>query len=244
LRTHIETEIAYTNQAIGVSTDRKKLYWTDVSDGAEEIVEKPLFTFVQNSQPEVVFAIGLVKPEDLSIDWLTGNIYITDGSEQHIAVCSQYGMNCKRLISSDVVDKPRAIALHPPESIVFWTDWGKIPHIGKAFMDGSQASMLLIDDIHWPNGLAYDWPNERVYWADAKLSRIESALADGSDRRIIIQDVAQHPYGVAIFESKIFISDWTLRSILSCNKFTGKNCQVVVRENETIFGKIKTFFLM
>jgi sugar lactone lactonase YvrE len=67
---------------------------------------------------------------------------------------------------------------------MFWTDWGEKPMIGKAGMDGSRREIFISTQIHFPNGLAVDYPNSRLYWVDAKLLVIESVRLDGSDRRV------------------------------------------------------------
>lgn len=54
--------------------------------------------------------LGLSLPEDLAIDWATGNIYFTDGEESFIGVCSKLGKECTALVNDNVA-KPRGIAL-------------------------------------------------------------------------------------------------------------------------------------
>lgn len=67
---------------------------------------------------------------------------------------------------------------------MFWTDWGEKPEIAKANMDGSEDLSLVSNNIGWPNGLAIDFPNERLYWTDAKQYTIESVKLDGTNRRV------------------------------------------------------------
>lgn len=103
--------------------------------------------------------------------------------------------------------------------------------IAVAGMDGKSQKSLITDNIHWPNGLALDWQNNRLYWVDAKVKLIESCKLDGSGRRAVIQSVSKHPYGIAIFMDKLYWSDWDSKSIQSCDKFTGKNREIIVRDN-------------
>lgn len=77
---------------------------------------------------------------------------------------------------------------------MYWTDWGKPSEIATAKMDGTNARPFLRDDIHWPNGLALDNPNSRIYWTDAKKMTLESILLDGTERK------------VNIIRSKLFVS--------------------------------------
>lgn len=57
---------------------------------------------------------------------------------------------------------------------MYWTDWGEEPKIEKAGMDGKEETrtVLIKDNIRWPNGLTLDYDTSKIYWADAKLSRI------------------------------------------------------------------------
>lgn len=67
---------------------------------------------------------------------------------------------------------------------MYWSDWGKRPEIAQASMDGTDDTSFVANNISWPNGLALDRPNGRLYWTDAKLSTIESIKLDGSGRRV------------------------------------------------------------
>lgn len=43
-------------------------------------------------------------------------------------------------------------------------------------------------DIYWPNGLTIDLAEQKLYWADAKLSFIHRANLDGSERYVYGSD--------------------------------------------------------
>jgi DNA-binding beta-propeller fold protein YncE len=138
LNAHLVRDIQRTKQAIGVTYDGQSVYWTDITSGKESIVK-----LTPGKSKEVLLTAGLETPEDLAVDWLTGNIYFTDANLTRIGVCTSTGYYCTQLVATDAMDKPRAIALHPAESLLFWTDWGKNPHIGVSYMDGSDAKILV-----------------------------------------------------------------------------------------------------
>lgn len=65
---------------------------------------------------------------------------------------------------------------------MYWTDWGEVPKIERAGMDGSSRSVIINTDIYWPNGLTLDYEEWKLYWADAKLNFIHKSNLDGTHR--------------------------------------------------------------
>lgn len=61
-----------------------------------------------------------------------------------------------------------------------------------------------------PSGLAVDWANHRLYWADFATSRIEYANLDGSTRKILFSRSVQKPKSIVIHPElrTIYWSDW------------------------------------
>ena len=40
---------------------------------------------------------------------------------------------------------------------MYWTDWGEVPKIERAGMDGSDRFVIINTEIYWPNGLTLDY---------------------------------------------------------------------------------------
>uniref|UniRef100_A0A8C7M7M3 LDL receptor related protein 1B n=1 Tax=Oncorhynchus kisutch TaxID=8019 RepID=A0A8C7M7M3_ONCKI len=146
------------------------------------------------------------KPRDVSADWITGNIYWTDHSRIYsINVGQLRGPNCTRLIT-DIAGEPYAIAVNPARGMMYWTVIGDHSHIEESAMDGSMRRILLEKNLRRPTGLAIDYFNQRLYWADPELSEIGSVRLDGSDPLVAIRDrhgISQ-PYRIDIFEDYIY----------------------------------------
>ena len=70
--------------------------------------------------------------------------------------------------------------------MMFWTDWGSVPRLESAAMDGTMRHTVASRNLHWPNGLTIDYTNNYVYWADAKFHIIERAGLDGSGRHAVV----------------------------------------------------------
>ncbi len=100
--------------------------------------------------------------------------------------------------------------------LMFWTDWGETPKIESGLMDGSHRQVLISSDIQWPNGLAVDRENGRLYWVDAQYATLESCDFSGNSRETIIQSsspLISFPFGLAFFRGFVFWSDWDLQSL-------------------------------
>lgn len=58
-------------------------------------------------------------------------------------------------------------------SYAYWTDWAVTPYIGCIGMNGVNASKVITNKLGWPNALAVDIVNGRLWWGDAHLDYIE-----------------------------------------------------------------------
>ena len=65
---------------------------------------------------------------------------------------------------------------------MYWTDWGEIPKIERAGMDGSKRKTLVEKNIYWPNGITLDYDEKKVYWVEANYHAIYRMNMDGSQR--------------------------------------------------------------
>ena len=128
---------------------------------------------------------------------------------------------------------------------MFFTDWGNSPKIEKANMDGTNRFLTVSLYLGWPNGIAIDSTEERLYWADAKLDKIEHSNLDGGDRKTLIDrhiyllttgflkisnsDV-QQPFALELYEDKVCWTDWFIKSVICANKYSGSNIDFVASD--------------
>nr|XP_055074200.1 low-density lipoprotein receptor-related protein 1B-like isoform X3 [Misgurnus anguillicaudatus] len=160
------------------------------------------------------------RPRDISADWVTGNLYWTDHSRMHwfsyytahwrrlrysINVGQLGGPNCTRLIT-DIDGEPFAITVNPVRGMMYWTVIGDKSHIEESAMDGSLRRVLLEKNLRRPTGLAIDYYNQRLYWADSELSQIGSVRFDGSDSLVAAsgRDGISQPFRIDLFEDYIY----------------------------------------
>ena len=90
---------------------------------------------------------------------------------------------------------------------MYWTDWGKYPKIERAALDGSHRTILVNDSVAWPNGLTIDYLFRKIYWADAKLDKIEVMNLDGSNCRVALNDKLPHIFGFTVLGDRLYWTD-------------------------------------
>lgn len=155
------------------------IYWTDV--GRSAIGKANL----NGSNQEILISSNLVSPAGLALDWVTQKLYWTDPGTNRIEVSTTNGKNRALLIWQDL-DKPRDIVVNPIDGYMFWCDWGVTPLIERAGMDGSERAVIVKENIKWPNGLAVDWDNSRLFFVDGGTKTLEYINYDGTGRNRLI----------------------------------------------------------
>lgn len=129
-------------------------------------------SFLALTDVEVVVQNGLTTTEGLAVDWVASNIYWVESNLDQIEVAKLNGSYRRSLVAGDI-ENPRAIALDPRLSYLFWTDWdSSAPRIERCSMAGEFRKVIVyvsrLTDGEWPNGLTLDYELNRIYWIDAK----------------------------------------------------------------------------
>lgn len=107
-------------------------------------------------------------------------------------------------------------------------DWGKNPQIEAAWMDGSNRKTIVSKHLQWPNGLAVDYAANRLYFVDSGTKTMETVNFDGSGRQIILDEGLEHPFGIDVYDQKVFWTDFKTLNVESADKLTGRNRQVLI----------------
>ena len=108
---------------------------------------------------------------------------------------------------------------------MYWTDWGKHPKIERAALDGSDRTILVNDSVAWPNGLTIDYLFRKIYWADAKLDKIE-----------VMDLELPHIFGFTVLGDRLYWTDWQKRAIESVDKRTLKDRQTIIDSLADLMG--------
>ena len=104
---------------------------------------------------------------------------------------------------------------------LYWTDWGREAAIERIGMDGDPTTRqkLITSDIIWPNGLTLDFAQNKMYWVDSKLKRLEVANMDGSERKLLVHNGLSRPFALTNFENTLYWTDWESTGIRTLDKF-------------------------
>lgn len=81
---------------------------------------------------------------------------------------------------------------------MYWTDWGRPAKIESAALDGTERTVVVNTSVGWPNGLAIDRTEGRLYWADAETDTIEMVYLNGTNRRVLVSENVPHVFGFAL----------------------------------------------
>ncbi|KAJ8676395.1 hypothetical protein QAD02_012182 [Eretmocerus hayati] len=212
-----------------VDLETGDIYWTDPGQPYTKTIKKAAY----DGQSDETVIDGCISTVDsLVVDSVGRKLYWTDVGLNSIEVSELDGKNRKVLVWNGL-DNPRAIALHYPAGLFFWTDWGHNARIERADLDGDHRTAVVTERLTWPNGLSIDLFADRIYWNDAKLKVIESSDLTGQNRKTIVEKV-EHPYGLAVVGDFIYWSDWHAKALSRAKKEDGKSKKVVLPNLEGI----------
>ncbi|XP_027750517.1 low-density lipoprotein receptor-related protein 8 isoform X2 [Empidonax traillii] len=212
--------------ALDVEVSTNRIYWCDLF--YRKIYSAYIDKASDTAEQVILIDSQLNSPEGLAIDWVHKNIYWTDSGNKTISVATADGSRRRTLFNTDL-SEPRAIAVDPTQRFMYWSDWGDKAKIEKAGLNGVGRQVLVMDNIEWPNGITLDLLNQRLYWVDSKLHSLSCIDFNGSNRKVLISSVddLSHPFGLAVFEDRVFWTDLENEAIFSANRLNGLDISIL-----------------
>ena len=64
-------------------------------------------------------------------------------------------------------------------SHIYWSEWGSVPRIKRANMDGSNIIQINKATIGRANSLTIDHDGQKLYWVDYEINMIVSSDMNG-----------------------------------------------------------------
>uniref|UniRef100_A0A3Q3XAK5 EGF-like domain-containing protein n=1 Tax=Mola mola TaxID=94237 RepID=A0A3Q3XAK5_MOLML len=213
--------------------DQQRIYW--LSPDYQSI----RWTDMKNSNNKGTLIKG-VKSDFIAVDWVGKNLYWVDGLVGQILAVKLSDVTVRSqsytVVLGEDLEQPSSLVLLPHIGLMLWSEIGSTPQIERSGMDGSKRKVVVSRDLSWPVSLAYDFLDNRVYWADEKLRCIGSTSLDGDDVKILQLAETPSPFSVAVFNDRVFWSDTKRRTIRSADKNNGKDQKVLLKRPGQPFG--------
>ncbi|XP_029831536.4 low-density lipoprotein receptor-related protein 4, partial [Ixodes scapularis] len=197
------------------------IFWTDVTHHS---IQKAKWS---GENQEVVIGTNAESAAGLALDWVNQKLYWTDAANDRIEVANVDG-SLRAIMIYDGLDKPRGIVVDPIRGYMYWTDWGDLPKIERATMAGQHRSIIVQYNLTWPNALAMDYDTETLYWTDAATKTIELINLATMRRKVLLSHELPHPFGLTIFEGRVYWTDWDKKAIQSADSMTGENRRSII----------------
>jgi sugar lactone lactonase YvrE len=211
-----------------------RLFWA-THEGSAGAVVSGQYGNLQGTTRVILDETSVKSPQGLAVDWLNHLLYVTDTESGRILACSYEGARCAVIVHTPG-GKLRGIAVYPQIRRMFWTDFSDTaPRIETAGMDGSDRHLIASRDVQWPNGIAVDYSQDRVYWVDSGTHLLERARLDGSEREELLAHLP-HPFGLAVFENSIYFTDLDNRQMEVVDKTTARRRRVLVSDAGLLKG--------
>ena len=106
---------------------------------------------------------------------------------------------------------------------MYWTNMINPPRIERAALDGTSQVELFSSGLGSPGALAVDEENERLYWTDTELGRIECSDLMGGNRRVLADGQIIKPIGLTVYGDYVYWIDRDQQLIERVNRKSGRD---------------------
>lgn len=168
-------------RAIEFDPVTQHVYWVDVrAMTIRRALENR--TQQQHSSTVVVSIGGNGHPFDLALDPLGRLLFWTCSTDDTLNVTRLDNGSALGVVVKGDGEKPRHIAIHSQQRLLFWTDVGK-KRVMRSKMDGKERHVIAGDLLEQLTGLTVDTVTYIVYWAYGR--HIECSNFEGDNRKIL-----------------------------------------------------------
>ena len=187
-----------------------EFYWTSPALG---IIGRYNVDIGEQSKNEVWLS-GIKKPDQVMVDWITGNVYFSQQSSSTITVCAKGDKKaqCAHL-GTMPINTVTIMALDPREGRMFAAGFSRVRSgyprgaIYPFSMDGEPVAfsdVMGAAKTGIPSGLVLDTMNRRVFWTDLTSRDISVCSYEGTNCQVVVTSLQMHPNFLAFYESKLY----------------------------------------
>ncbi|XP_012944048.1 low-density lipoprotein receptor-related protein 1 [Aplysia californica] len=213
--------------AVDFDWQEQVVFWSDITREKSSI-SRMAYDFRTHKAGEVksLHSTTVRNPDGLAVDWVGRNLYWCDKNTDTIEV-SQLDGRYRKVLLREGLNEPRALEVFPKKGLLFFTDWGDVPYIGRLNMDGTGMRKIINESIAWPNALTIDYITEKIFWGDGNLDYIGMAELDGSNPQVIGNNRrTPHIFALTTFQGFLYWTDWESKSVLTAPVYTDTNANI------------------
>lgn len=174
--------------------------------------------------------------DGLAYDWIGKNLYISTLNK--IVVVRQQTPNVRRdLIRQNMV---LALAVDPNRGYLFYSSIARPAKIHRAFLDGSNTSVLYQGGISVPSSISLDYTNRKIYWADSQLNKIQFIDYNGSNMMTLFSSAVYQPLSIFVHKYYVYFIDGYLSNINRVTKYNART-PIVIRSGVNFATQLKIY---
>ena len=117
---------------------------------------------------------------------------------------------------------------------MYYTNYEK-NNIYKANMDDSNVTEI-VTGLEYPYGIAIDFKESRLYWAEHEGDKIKSSDLNGKDVRTVLDTNHYEPWGIAVHGDRLYFSTTNSQTVASCNNMDGSDARTEVTFVTSVSG--------
>ena len=210
---------------LDLHADLDLLIWADAKEGTITSIQR-------DGTRRNTLLLDKENIDGLAVDWIANNVYWSNPKDRIIELCRLTGSERFVVVAKDL-KKPGALAVHPVRGFLFWVDLGTKVKIERSALDGTSRTVIADSNLGFPIDMSIDYKRNILYFVDRDIKFLEMMYLDGSSRELIYMRPMMRPFGVFVFEDKVYASFRNKSSSAIYSFETGSKTPTVVRNLNT-----------
>jgi len=154
------------------------------------------------------------------------DIYLTSPATNSIIRLDESGAVSSVDLSPE---KPSGLAIDPCTSTIYWSStapgrgkvlsFKELSNISEEQQDIKESSVVVVDGLSKPRGLAVDQHTGQLYWTDQTRNQFSIyRIGLQGELETMVAEERGEPFSIAISDTKVYWSDWSRAVTFTINK--------------------------